>query len=577
MNPLQAKANYSRLCQLLICKGSDALRRVLQTKIDMSPPPSTLKSLLSAHKKSLQKTRYSVINVTQWKLLFPPLSSPDLNNFDITLLTILLRTICGLPSPAAGWNVMPPASDTSVSAAILRIKMFRNEVYGHISYAELDDTKFETLWREISQPLIKLGIPQHDIDELKQTALSPEEESYIGKLKEWKELEDNLSSKLDYIEQEVAKQREEIVKSQKVEETVKFSERINELAKCVFKGKVEKLSTKLLDGTRKWFFESFEKWFSDENSRIIILTADPGFGKSVLAAKICELYEESRQLAACHFCDFKTADYRDPFRILQSLASQMVDNVDGFRDKLIESFSREHSRDSLSDTFGLLLNDPLHALDRSEPMLIVVDALDESKTPNEILDLISDQFSQLPNWIKVFISSRPELKVREKLEHLNPLEIRLDDDTNNLDLKQFIQCYIPNISETDIESLVSKCEGSFLYAYYLVNEIKQMDSEVKPNVNADIPKCISNFYEKASERLKKELSVSKCKMRTEEKNMETDPLVANVQSKFYGLDDKGIFSFTYFNPLLKFTLFCHKEIFFYVAYCCQNTLFRTLY
>ena len=506
MDPSQAKANYFRICQLLIDKGGDALRRVLQTKISISPPPSTLGSLLNAHKKSLQKLRYSVINAAQWKLLFPPSGSSDSNNFDITLLTILLRNICGLPSPTAGWNAMPPASDTSVSAEILRIKMIRNEVYGHISKAQLDDTEFETLWQQISQPLINLGIRQQDIHELKQTALSPEEESYIEKLREWKELEDTLSSKLDDIEQEVGKLRKEIVKSRTIEKNVKTSE-INKLAKFFFKRKIEELSKRFHSDTRKWFLDDFKKWLNDNESRVMILTAGPGVGKSVLSAKICELYDKSRQLAACHFCDFRTSDSRDPYRILQSLASQMCDKVDGFRDKLSETFYREHSRDSLSDTFRVLLNDPLQALDRTEPMLIVVDALDESKTPikSELLDLISDQFSQLPKWIKIFISSRPELQVRGKLEHLNPVEIRPDDDKHNLDLQQFIKCYFPNISETDIESLVSKCEGSFLYAYYLVKEIKQIDSVNKANVIVDIPKGISGFYEQQFKRLKKDL------------------------------------------------------------------------
>ena len=503
MDPLQAKANYFRVCQLLIDKGGDALRRVLQTRINISPSPSTLKSLLNAHKKSLQKIRYSVINATQWKLLFPPSGSPDSNNFDISLLTILLRNICGLSSPAAGWNVLPPASDTSVSAEILRIKMIRNEVYGHISSAQLGDTKFETLWREISQPLIKLGILQKDIDQLKQTALSPEEESYIEKLKQWKELEDTLCSKLDDIEKEVAKLRGEIVKSRKIEDRV--TSEISKLAKFVFLGKIEELSDKFQAGTRKWFFHDFKEWLDDETSRIMILTAGPGVGKSVLSARICELYEESGQLAACHFCDFRTSDYRDPHRILQSLASQMCDNVHGFRDKLTEALSREHSRNSLYDTFRVLLNDPLHALDRTEPMLIVVDALDESKTPvkSELLDLISDQFSQLPKWIKIFISSRPELQVREKLQHLNPVEIRPDDDKHNLDLKQFIECYFTSINKSTIESLVSKCQGSFLYAYYLMKVEVNLGSN--PNVNVHISKGISGFYEKQFERLKKDL------------------------------------------------------------------------
>ena len=88
-------------------------------------------------------------------------------------------------------------SVTSISANIVRIKIFRNEVYGHTARAQLDDTEFERLWQEISNPLVQLGIPQQDIDELKEAPLSPEEESYVEQLKEWKEIEDNVLSKLE--------------------------------------------------------------------------------------------------------------------------------------------------------------------------------------------------------------------------------------------------------------------------------------------------------------------------------------------------------------------------------------------
>ena len=515
MSQLHKEANYFKICRLLIGKGGNAFRGVVQTSINRSPPPSTLDSFLNSNKSSLNNLRSKrrVITQTQWDMLFPPSGSPDLNNFDITLMTILLRNICGLPSPAAGWDTNPLASDTSVSAEILRIKTFRNDVYAHLPCPELDDIEFERLWKEISKPLIKLGIPQQDIDELKEAPLSHKEEIYKQKLKEWKERDDERISKLNDIEGEVdnVKKRVKRVEKKIVKlqtENVKSSE-IDKLAKFTFKGKRKELSEKFQDDTRKWFFDDFKKWLNDNGSRVMILTAGPGVGKSVLCAKICELYEESRQLAACHFCDFQTSDYRDPHRILQSLASQMCDNVDGFRDKLAETLSREHSRHSLSDTFRVLLNDPLHALDRTQPMLIVVDALDESKTPikSEFLDLISDQFSQLPEWIKIFISSRPELQVRGKLEHLNPVEIRPDDAKHNLDLKQFLECYFPSVSKSTIESLVSTCKGSFLYAYYLVKE--QVDSGSKPNVNVDIPKGISGFYEKQFERLKKDLQCYK--------------------------------------------------------------------
>ena len=103
-------------------------------------------------------------------------AAPDSQQFDITLLSILLKNICNLIKPTTGWNVMPPVGDTSKSADIVRIKIFRNEVY-HVARARLDDATFEKLWQDISQPLVRLGIPQKDIDEIKMAPLGPEEES----------------------------------------------------------------------------------------------------------------------------------------------------------------------------------------------------------------------------------------------------------------------------------------------------------------------------------------------------------------------------------------------------------------
>ncbi len=514
MDPVKCKANYSRVCQLLVDKGGDALRAALH----VVHPPSTLAAVLNAHTSVLKKIRYSVINPTQWNLLYPvSAGTPDSRDFDVTLLTILLRNICGLPSPATGWNVMPPASDTSISANIARIKIFRNDVYGHTPSAQLDDTKFETLWQEISKPLINLGIPKQDIDELKEASLSPEEESYIKKLKEWKELEDDLLSKLNDLEIGVLKVENQVVnvgnqvlnvenqvlELRRIVENPVFSQ-VDELAKFDFTGKIDGLCKKFQDGTRQWFFEKLSSWFSNEDSRVMILTAGPGVGKSVLSAKVCDAYKQSGRLAAYHFCDFKNSDSRNPNRILQSLASQMCNSVEGFRDKLSEILRREHSRDSMSDAFRVLLNDPLHGLHNRVPMLIVVDALDESKTDDksEFLELISDEFAELPEWIKILISSRPELQVRKKLERFNPLEILPDDHNHTVDLKHFIVHCLPDLREGNVSSLVSKCEGSFLYAYYLVNELKEMDLGIEPNLNDYVPKGISGFYERQFKRLK---------------------------------------------------------------------------
>ena len=496
---LKAKSNYNRICQLLIDKGGEALRRVLHAKLF----PATLAAALNSHshKGTLQGIKYSVIKKPQWDLLYPTAGLPDPKKFDITLLTILLRNICGLSPPASGWNAMPPENDTSISADIVRINKYRNEVYGHIHETQYDDAKFEQLWEDISKPLRRLLILREDIANLKEAPLSAEEDTYLRKLKKIMEEDARLSEKVQDLKSEVVHLKVEV---NKLTEKGGNSQ-LDHLTKFDFKGKTDGLCEKFQEGTRQWFFDELSTWFADEESRVMILTAGPGIGKSVLSAKVCQDYSKRGKLAGRHFCDFRKSNYSKPSNILQSLASQMCDNVDGFREKLTEILGRNPSRDSLSDAFTVLLNEPLHALDRREPMLIVVDALDESKTDDksEFLELISDEFPDLPKWIKILITSRPELQVKKKLEHFKPLEILPQDDNQQEDLKCFVKGSLPHSTEVDsIDYLVRKCEGSFLYAYYMVKELKEMGAGIEPNLRDYALRGISGFYERQFTRLR---------------------------------------------------------------------------
>ena len=179
---LQEKANFTRLCRLLVDKGTEALRKTL----DAIHPPANLPAVLNASRRSLLGLKFKVINIYQWDLLFPPSGNPpDSKTFDVTLLTVLLRNICGLPPPATGWNTMPPVADRSQEANITRIKLLRNQVYAHVSSTLVDNATFENLWKNVSQVLVDLKIPQKEIDDLKTGSLAPEEEIYAQYLKEW--------------------------------------------------------------------------------------------------------------------------------------------------------------------------------------------------------------------------------------------------------------------------------------------------------------------------------------------------------------------------------------------------------
>ena len=148
--------NYARLCRLLVDVGT----RVLRDCFDSICTPKSLHTKLAANQSKLNflRSRLRIINATQWGKLFPAVpASVSSTDFDITLLMILLRNICGLPPPIKGWDELPATSDLSREADIARVKYFRNTVYAHVEHASIDDATFNKHWKEIRDTLMRLG------------------------------------------------------------------------------------------------------------------------------------------------------------------------------------------------------------------------------------------------------------------------------------------------------------------------------------------------------------------------------------------------------------------------------------
>ena len=147
--------NYARLCRVIVDVGTCTLRDCFDT---IRPPP-TLHTVLTASQATLQSLRSRrIINATQWGKLFPAVpTSVSSRDFDITLLMILLRTICGLTPPLTGWDAQPAVTDVSREADIARIKYFRNSVFAHAEHASVDDATFNKHWKEIRDTLVRLG------------------------------------------------------------------------------------------------------------------------------------------------------------------------------------------------------------------------------------------------------------------------------------------------------------------------------------------------------------------------------------------------------------------------------------
>ena len=198
--------NYARLCRLLVDVGTQVLRETF----DKIHPPRGLQKVLGGPAvfsilQSLRKRK--VLNPSQWGELYPAIKSAvSSKSFDITLLMVLLRNICGLTSPATGWDNFPLATDVSQEADIARVKMYRNTVYGHASQASVDDVTFGTCWKQIRDTLERLGGVTYGtaIDDLEHESMDPDiEKHYKELLKQWKMDEDNIKDKLDVLDKKL--------------------------------------------------------------------------------------------------------------------------------------------------------------------------------------------------------------------------------------------------------------------------------------------------------------------------------------------------------------------------------------
>lgn len=198
--------NFNRLCRLVVGVGCKVIREVF----DKYHPPEKLQENLAKVKDQLRDLRENknVLNPLQWGYLYPHVAhSVNSANFDTTLLVVLLRNICPtLAPPVNGWSKKPPDSDESEAADILRIKFFRNEVTAHAPSDSVDDKTFHILWKNISEPIERLGkSPYKDIvDQLKDEGMDPELDShYKGLLMQWKLTDDNIKEKLEQMDEKL--------------------------------------------------------------------------------------------------------------------------------------------------------------------------------------------------------------------------------------------------------------------------------------------------------------------------------------------------------------------------------------
>ncbi|XP_062597969.1 uncharacterized protein LOC134259398 [Saccostrea cucullata] len=137
------KTNAVRLSRLLVDPCTDLFRAILRDRITEIQFPC----ILNKEKNNL----FHILYKDQREILYPKSGFTGIyEEFDLSLLYILLRNISGIHPHQNGWGKSPDPIDRSLSANIERIREIRNTHCGHAPCVSLPDPEFQKHWQNIT-------------------------------------------------------------------------------------------------------------------------------------------------------------------------------------------------------------------------------------------------------------------------------------------------------------------------------------------------------------------------------------------------------------------------------------------
>jgi WD40 repeat protein len=225
---------------------------------------------------------------------------------------------------------------------------------------------------------------------------------------------------------------------------------------------------------RQWLFDEVEYWLNHSSGKVFIISGDPGIGKSSIMAQLASKHP---QVMAFHFCISSLADSINPDVFVRSVASQLATQIKEYHEAIKQIDFELLTRLDSGTLFRRLIADPLKSIELNEQVVIIIDALDESwsGSNNNIVRVLHERIEDLPEKVKVVVSSRKIPEIFDLLSKYKPHEIdsgrieNIRDISAYLDRKFNEQKIIEKLPDrkSDIQHtkdmIISKSEGNFLY------------------------------------------------------------------------------------------------------------------
>jgi hypothetical protein len=252
---------------------------------------------------------------------------------------------------------------------------------------------------------------------------------------------------------------------------------------------------------RKLFIEAIHRTIgkSDFTSGYILITGEPGIGKSALISRWIRSNDCVR-----HF-NIASEDLRSPQLFLENVCAQLITRYKLPHYELPIDAGK-------SSRFLLELLREARATSAGSAIVVAIDAIDESDVSgiatgsNRLLLPRS-----LPHGVYVVVTSR-ELSagMRLDVERLIEFPLRDSDVENRQDIEAFTHARLTNdhrlrerLKEFDLSEqgfvhlIVERSEGNFLYLVYILNALSENSFGYRgANVISDLPRGLKEYYER---------------------------------------------------------------------------------
>jgi WD40 repeat protein len=243
---------------------------------------------------------------------------------------------------------------------------------------------------------------------------------------------------------------------------------------------------------RVWLTEEIDRWLARDGERALVIVGAPGVGKSAIAAWLSAARPD---VAAVHFCTDRTTRSLDPQEFVASLVGQLHSSLPGYGDA-IDARDPFRRRNTASDAFRELIVEPTRGLPAPvRSRLIVVDSLDEawSQPGEKIADVLVRQAPDLPIWLRIVATTRPEQPILDRIRALRSFELKADRQENRSDMHNYIDARLKQTPHAALAARLNElAAGNFLYARLALDALE--DGSLAPGDLGKLTTKFANFY-----------------------------------------------------------------------------------